>query len=407
MPVTIACPKCQTKYKLPDSSLGKAIKCQKCGAGFKTKARTQQRQARSQPKQPTPAQQAPAQGANSQQRAQEMAKLGIDGPLRRQGDIFGAALPQGAGQLGNFAGEDPGFDERAIANVDVEQEEQQKAVNEGMESILDNPFVSPSSGGGVRGRVKKTGGVADGYGAAKVGMWLVYISSGVMIGVMAALGILTGVGRFAPFIIRWLAETGGPVVATIIGVLVLVCMGLAALSVLAILVGQVCCIFSPNKDEKLFAGLAVGAIVLSFLTFLGIFLMGLVSGIAGEGADGTRAALGLLALLGVFAVYALVLANLFLFIGYFKRVGKNIGSKKVVKASKTSTVTCISAIALGIISAIVMAIVVAVAKGNQDTINMVADIAFGLNMFLWFSTTGSVLAMVKATLDVLKKKSSG
>ena len=335
-----------------------------------------------------------------------MAKLGIDGPLRRQGDIFGAALPQGAGQLGNYAAEDPGFGDHTGFNSEVHQEEEKKP-GAGMEAILDNPYVSPSasSGGGVRGRVKKNEASVEGYGAAKVGMWLVYISYGILIGVTAFLGLLSALGRFAPKLIVWLAETGGPVLGAFLGITLLIFTGLTFLSMFAILVGQVCCIFSPNKDEKLFAGLAVGAIVLAFLTILVIFLMGMLSGMSGASSDGAKVALGLFAMLGIFVAYGLMLANLFLFIHYFRRVGKNISSKKVVKSSKAATMTCILAIALGIISTIVLTIVFAVFKDKPDAIRLAADISLGLNALIWFTTTGNIISMVKTTLDVLKAKS--
>ena len=38
MPVKIACPKCSKKYTLPDSALGKAVKCKACETTFRTKA---------------------------------------------------------------------------------------------------------------------------------------------------------------------------------------------------------------------------------------------------------------------------------------------------------------------------------------------------------------------------------
>ena len=38
MPAVITCPKCKTKFKLPDKLIGKAIKCSSCGTAFKTKA---------------------------------------------------------------------------------------------------------------------------------------------------------------------------------------------------------------------------------------------------------------------------------------------------------------------------------------------------------------------------------
>ena len=49
MPVKIACPKCSKNYTLPDSALGKAVKCKACGTAF----RTRKPDAAAQPAQPS------------------------------------------------------------------------------------------------------------------------------------------------------------------------------------------------------------------------------------------------------------------------------------------------------------------------------------------------------------------
>jgi len=141
MPAAIACPKCQTKYQLPESALGKAVKCKKCGATFKTAARQPTAQPTGvQPRtaQQQPAGQATAQAGAPQASPQELAKLGIDGPLRRPGDIFAGTAPQPGNPLGNFALEDPGFGNYEIAQQEVEAEK----ADDGMSSIIDNPFAT-------------------------------------------------------------------------------------------------------------------------------------------------------------------------------------------------------------------------------------------------------------------------
>ena len=124
------------------------------------------------------------------------------------------------------------------------------------------------------------------------------------------------------------------------------------------------------------------------------------------GADEARMALGLFALLGIVAIYGLILANLFLFITYFKRVGRNLGSKKVVKASDTATITCIATIVIGVVSGIAIGILMAVFKDKPDLVNLLADVTFGINILLSFATMGNILTMVRTTLEVIKTKST-
>ena len=424
MPVTIACPKCQTKYKLPESSLGKALKCQKCGAGFKTRAPKQApaqsskqaqapkqaqaqapKQTQPQPKQPKAA--TSSADASRQQRAQEMKKLGIDGPLVRQGDIFGPGLPQGAGQLGNFAAEDPGFEGgpvSSVSNVEVENMQGHQQTAQGMESILDNPFVSPgAAGGGVQGRLKKSGGAGDGYTVPKIGMWAVFVATIILLAISIILAFFGLLGRFAPGSLGWLRDiVGAETLQTIAAVFAIVLLVLSPTSMLAIFVGQICCIFSPNKNEKIFASLAVGAIALAMITFAILFLMGVVGG--GPGASkGQAIAFGLIALAALFFICIMMLANWFLFISYFKRVGKNLKSKKVVKASTTATLACVGAFAFFIISSIVGAVMSGVLPDSRQTI---VDVLSGLIQLITWGVMVTILIMIKTTLDVLKKKKS-
>ena len=415
MPVTIACPKCQTKYKLPESSLGKALKCQKCGAGFKTRAPGQAggspaRQVQGKAgAQPTKQPQKPAAptDASQRQRSQEMKNLGIDGPLVRQGDIFGPALPQGAGQLGNFAAEDPGFESNPVSHaVDVEvqnpQGVQQSA--EGMESILANPFVAPSAAGvGVKGRLKGSRSAEDGsYVVPKIGMWAVFVAAAILLVIVLLVTFFAMLAQYAPGALAWLPETiGRSTYDTIVKVFVIGIFVLTPSAILTIFVGQICCIFSPNKNEKLFAGLSVGAIGLAILSIVVLYLTGAMVGLGGGRASQTAtAAFGLLAL-GAMLFGLMVLSNWFLFISYFKKVGKNLKSKKVMQASTTATLVCIGAFVFFFISAIAAAVMTSVLPDHGQTVTNVFGI---LNVLVGSGVTGAILAMIKTTLKVLKKK---
>ena len=140
MPVQVACPKCKTKYNLPDEVLGKRVQCRSCKAAFRT---------------PAPAggasqvhdaiRQQPAQGTSqgvaktAQTNANDFASLGIDGPIRRQADIFAGTAPNPQGNpLGNSVVEDPGFADIELARQEVEEE----GPDDGMGSILNNPYAT-------------------------------------------------------------------------------------------------------------------------------------------------------------------------------------------------------------------------------------------------------------------------
>ena len=122
MPVSIACPKCKTKYRLPDSALGKPVKCQKCGAGFRTSAPPQIAG------KPAPSQQLSTKASQPQQAVskvlqpsqQDISKMGIEGAIKRQADIFSAPPPPTrSNPLGNFSIEDPGFADLEVVKQEV------------------------------------------------------------------------------------------------------------------------------------------------------------------------------------------------------------------------------------------------------------------------------------------------
>ncbi len=244
-----------------------------------------------------------------------MAKLGIDGPLRRQADIFGAALPQGASQLGNYAAEDPGFDDRAVAGVGLESEKEQGPTDEGMEAILDNPFVSPQSSGSKvkKQRAKRrTTTESSRYTVAKIGIRVFQVSLFVLLGVGAALGLLTILGRTGA--LAEIVKATGSSAAWFLGILYVVLFGAYCLSLFFAFIGQVICIFSPEGDEKLFAGLAVGSLVSAGVVVLVMVIMGIAQASSvspdspnlGQGA----AVLAIGGLVGAFLVYSLILSNL-------------------------------------------------------------------------------------------------
>ncbi len=120
MPLRIACPKCRSQYQIPETALGKTVKCKKCNSSFKAQTAPKQR-ATTTPSAPS----------------QDLQRFGLEG-LKRQQDIFSAppTAPQGA--LGNFA-DDPGFADIKTVQAEIEEDK----ADDGLSDIVNNPFATP------------------------------------------------------------------------------------------------------------------------------------------------------------------------------------------------------------------------------------------------------------------------
>ena len=196
MPAVIACPKCKTKFKLPDKLIGKAIKCTSCGAAFQTKP---------------PAAKDPS--ASPQTRPQvssaELAELGLDGPLRRQPDIFAGVAPlprQAPDLLGNLA-TDPGFAETGSVQKEAEPTERPP---DDLSEIFQNPYLSPSAAG--KGSQKFKGDPNFQYRSLKLWAWLTSI--GVVIHCSLAYGMTTVAYYLLPTEAALNAADGGELAET-------------------------------------------------------------------------------------------------------------------------------------------------------------------------------------------------
>lgn len=401
MPVAIACPKCQTRYSLPDQALGKPVKCKSCGTVFKTKAPAPKSPAnQAAPQRPTqPPAQRPAPVSNP-----ELAKFGIDGPISRPADIFAgtsAPPPQMGNPLGNFVLEDPGF-----ADLNVVQEEIQEEMGgeDGMSAILNNPYMNM---GKESNRARRRGKSVDvsGYSVARTGMSLVHGSWATMLGITVLLFVLGTFVRFVPEeTLRSIVQALGESFYKVFMKGVTFVFWLWAISVLGIFVGQILCIFAPNKDEKLFAGLSLGSILGAVTQFFVIVILRFVGW---DSDSDTQAFLGLVILLLIVGIYAMSLLSMFFFITYFKRVGKNIRAKDVVEASRVALLTWIAAMAIGIISGVAVGILTAVygpAPGEDPSqfILNVRDASGLLNIALAIAVMGTLLVMIKSAVDHTK-----
>jgi len=181
MPVKIACPKCKKQYQLPDSALGKSVQCKECSTVFKTRARAAaQGSPAGRPKQP-----AQQQRRSPLANPQELAQFGIDGPIRKQADIFSSPPPQGS--LGNLM-EDPGFADVKVAREEVEQESEGR--DKGMDNILNNPYATQA---GQKKKSKKAKSadysINSEYQYKPLGLLATFASIGVGLNILCILGI--------------------------------------------------------------------------------------------------------------------------------------------------------------------------------------------------------------------------
>ncbi|MCH2182969.1 MAG: zinc-ribbon domain-containing protein [Mariniblastus sp.] len=105
MPLVVACPQCNAKFKLPDELVGKPVQCKACQARFQV----------GKPRKALPDKSAGKAGTVvatstvSPEQQAEMAKLGIDGPLQSRPDLFRSGPISPADPLANHVVEDPGF----------------------------------------------------------------------------------------------------------------------------------------------------------------------------------------------------------------------------------------------------------------------------------------------------------
>ena len=107
------------------------------------------------------------------------------------------------------------------------------------------------------------------------------------------------------------------------------------ISLLVLLVGQVLCVFAPEKNEKLNAG---GSLGLMFLAMFGAFILWLAVGISLGSVGFSGPSTAQAAAIGVGSLVAIAVGGLmlivasFLFVNFYRVVGKNIKSKSLEQA---------------------------------------------------------------------------
>lgn len=351
MPVSIACPKCKTKYQLPDSALGKPVKCQKCGASFRTSAPPQiaGKPATSQQLSTKKSQPQAAVSKVLQPSQQDISKMGIQGTIKKQADIFSAPPPPTrSNPLGNFSIEDPGFADLEVAKQEVQEEEGGKS--DGMEAILGNPYASgpaKKSNGGVKRKSQAPTVDVRPYAAARIGIWMQLISWCLLLAAAVFFLLMT--------LLAALMRPEPDSLISTVGVIIFLLISIATpFAGLMAFFGQFLCLFAPNKDEKLFAGLAIGSLVGLIVLPIVILLVGVV-GTAGlsianganaqDAEDVGRTVGGVFAFAIFLSPVALLLANVLFMFLFFQRLGRNIKAKAVEQTAKLAMGSWIGSVA--------------------------------------------------------------
>jgi hypothetical protein len=157
-------------------------------------------------------------------------------------------------------------------------------------------------------------------------------------------------------------------------------------------VGQFLCLFAPNKDEKLFAGLAIGSLLGLIVLPIVILLVGLV-GAAGlsvvsgsSGSDAREAGEVVGSLFGIAIVLSpvsLLLANVLFMFLFFRRLGRNIKAKAVEKTAKIAMSSWITSVANVVIFFAFLMVVGFLYRGDPSQ----APSFLGRLLQIWFVLT--------------------
>ena len=406
MPVKIACPKCSKNYTLPDSALGKAVKCQACGTAFRTRAPgsapaspgaanpaarpTNQAQQR-------PAQQRPAQPANPNQN-----EFGVDGGFQKQADIFGAP-PQGSAGLQNVNENDP-FGDAVDPIVLGPAGAASKPADNPYQSVMTNSAARGSSARKKAQRKKQGKASADvsAYGVTRAGMMCVFgaigaITLAILMSLILTVAIRIITGGAPPSGEPGALET----VAGIVGLLVVALFGIGSL---AMIVGQIMCMFAPNGNER-FNSIGSGALL--FLAMTGgliiAIVLGAALGMSGPGGPSREAALsaGIGSLVAMFICGVMTIAAMFLFVNFYRKVGQNIKSDSLVKVSNQATIAICVPLVMPFLGA-GLGFILGMSGAGEETIGYVQGAFQIFNGLVFLVVAAVILRMVWTGISSLK-----
>ena len=406
MPVKIACPKCSKSYTLPDSALGKAVKCKACGTAFRTRkpdATAQPTSAKSAARPAKPgARPAPAKPA--QPVSPDVSQFGVEGGFQQQPDIFGAPpSPRGGAGLDNFA--EDGFGEAVAPIVLGPQGGAPQVVENPYQSVMTNTAIKKNRGksGGLK-RKKGNSGASfdpDRYKVARIGMMILLLSGAIL---LMATVFSNVVGLFASQLPE-MTKNLGPAIGIVMLIMGLLCL----LALMGFFVGQLLCVFAPESNEKMNAGGSLGLFFLSFFVgVIGFLVLGasmnniLRANNFDAGPSVTQTAtLGIGMLVVTVIVGLMGLVSTILFANYYRVIGKNIKSKKLASAGTQG----LAAIGLGIGGQVVIfliAFVLGMAIKDLGTLQLVTGGLSLLNLLLGIVVFVIMLRMVMTGASVLK-----
>ena len=406
MPVKIACPKCSKSYTLPDSALGKAVKCKACGTAFRTRkpdATAQPTSAKSAARPAKPgARPAPAKPA--QPVSPDVSQFGVEGGFQQQPDIFGAPpSPRGGAGLDNFA--EDGFGEAVAPIVLGPQGGAPQVVENPYQSVMTNTAIKKNRGksGGLK-RKKGNSGASfdpDRYKVARIGMMILLLSGAIL---LMATVFSNVVGLFASQLPE-MTKNLGPAIGIVMLIMGLLCL----LALMGFFVGQLLCVFAPESNEKMNAGGSLGLFFLSFFVgVIGFLVLGasmnniLRANNFDAGPSVTQTAtLGIGMLVVTVIVGLMGLVSTILFANYYRVIGKNIKSKKLASAGTQG----LAAIGLGIGGQVVIfliAFVLGMAIKDLGTLQLVTGGLTLLNLLLGIVVFVIMLRMVMTGASVLK-----
>lgn len=399
MPVKIACPKCSKKYTLPDSTLGKTVKCKACDTAFRTRKPNPAAQpsATSRPANPVARPSKPAQANPDQQANSDLTEFGVEGGFQKQADIFGTPpSPRASAGLGNFAEE--GFGE-SVAPIVLGPEGGSPVEEENpFQSVMTNSALNrgPKRSGLSKRKNKNNGTSFDpaAYTVARVGMMMVLGAGAIQL----AVGVLTVVVSVLSAMLQSIPEG----LAAIISIFSFVAFIMWLISLALIFFGQILCVFAPEANEKLNAGVSLGLMI---LTTVGGFIFMLVVGFSMGSRFGIgqaeAAAIGIISLIviGIGALMTLVAS--FMFVNYYRVIGKNISSKKLEQAGSQAMMVMAGTLGLQLLFGLLI-FGLGVAIGDAGTMGL---IVLGITLVNWlvvFAMAAIILRTIVLAVSTLR-----
>ncbi len=139
MPSVVVCPKCETRYQVPEKALGKTLQCKKCGQSFPAKVAEAVAAGSSSASTAPPNRQPPGPEIS----AEVYKRLGLDGPFKRPPEVLAdVPSPPPRDILGNLAAE-PGFGTEEVRSGG-NPVSKSKATDE-LQDVVVNPFAKAAA----------------------------------------------------------------------------------------------------------------------------------------------------------------------------------------------------------------------------------------------------------------------